>query len=149
MSFFNFTSNEIIMQVTVSFNKQMPLCGINEKQQKTFFDTSREFQGTESAASPVETVLEALGACSMMDIISILRKMRREPLSLTADIAAQRAKEHPKVFTSIEINYRLECAECSPDDLEKAVALSMEKYCTVAAILRNSGCQIHWSSEII
>ena len=137
------------MYVTVSFHEKLPLCGMNQKGNRTLFDTSQEFQGTDSAPSPVETVLEALCACSMMDIISILKKMRRQPLSLKADIEAQRAEEHPKVFTSIAVSYTLESPDCSLEELEKAVRLSMETYCTVAAILRKSGCEIRWSSRLV
>lgn len=137
------------MHVTVTFNEKMPLSGIDGKGHQTLFDTSPEFSGTGSAASPMDTVLESLGACSMMDIISILKKMRREPLLLKAELTAQRAEEHPKVFTAIQILYTLESPGCAPAECEKAVRLSMEKYCSVAAMLKASGCNITWSAELV
>ncbi len=138
------------MQVTVTFNEKLPLYGKNEKGQETLFDATSDLLGSgEAAATPMDILLETLGGCSMMDIISILKKMRKTLGTLQAAIEAERAKEHPKVFTAIHIIYRLESPDCTLADLEKAVALSMEKYCSVAAMLRASGCGITWSSELV
>jgi putative redox protein len=136
------------MHATVTFRKSMPLSGINEKGHETFFDTSPEFSGKGSAASPMDTVLEALGACSMMDVLSILKKMKREPQLLEVSLDAERAEDHPKVLTSIRMTYCLECPGCKPEELEKAVRLSMDKYCSVAAMLKASGCRITWLAEL-
>ena len=137
------------MHATVTYDRKMPISGINDKGHTTMFDTSVAFSGTDSAASPMETVLEAFGACSMMDIISILRKMRKEPIILEVALDAKRSEEHPKVFTSIHLNYHLESPDCSQDELEKAARLSIEKYCSVAAMLRGSGCNITWATELV
>ncbi len=137
------------MHATVIFDRKMPISGINDKGHATMFDASVAFSGTDSAASPMETVLESLGACSMMDIISILRKMKKEPVILNVALDAKRSEEHPKVFTSIHLNYRLESPDCSQAELEKAARLSMETYCSVAAMLRRSGCTITWATELV
>ena len=138
------------MHATVTFNRTLPLIGVNDNGLNTFFDASSELLGPGgSAASPMDTVLESLGACSMMDIISILKKMRRELITLEAYLEAQRAKEHPKVFTAIQIRYRLNSPDCTHADFEKAVRLSMEKYCSVAAMLQGGGCVITWSTELV
>lgn len=137
------------MNATVSWCGTMPLRAVDSAGRTTLFDTSAEFQGTDSASSPMEVVLEALASCSMMDVLSILRKKRRDIRSLVASVDAERAENHPKVFTSITIRYELSSSDCTPADLERAVALSMESYCSVAAMLRNGGCSISWSSTII
>ncbi len=137
------------MHATVTFKGKLPLVGLNDKGHKTRFDATMDFSGPAKYASPMDTVLEALGACSMMDIISILKKMRKELTFLEADLEAEKAEEHPKVFTAIHIRYRLISPDCTPADLEKAARLSMEKYCSVGAMLRASGCSITWSSEIV
>ncbi len=137
------------MHTTVTFHNKLPLIGTNNRGIKTFFDTSAELLGPGgSAASPMETVLESLGACSMMDILCILKKMRKNLITLQADIDARRAQEHPKVFTDIQIKYCLESPDCTHSELEKAVRLSMDKYCSVAAMIRASGCAITWSAEL-
>jgi putative redox protein len=137
------------MHTTVTFKGKLPLVGINDKGQKTRFDATMDFSGPAKYASPMDIVLEALGACSMMDIIAIIKKMRKELTLLEADLEAERAEDHPKVFTAIQIKYRMKSPDGSLADLEKATALSMEKYCSVAAMLRASGCRITWSSELV
>jgi len=144
-----FTEERDTMHVAVSFNGKLPLVGLNDKGQKTFFDATMDFTAPARYASPMDTVLEGLGACSMMDSIAILKKMRKELTSFEADIVAERAEEHPKVFTAIHIRYRLTSPDCTLVELQKATGLSMEKYCSVAAMLRASGCAVTWSSEII
>ena len=137
------------MHTTVTFHKKLPLLGRNDQGLITLFDASSELLGPGgSAASPMDVVLESLAACSMMDIISILKKMRKELVTLEVDLEAQRAEEHPKVFTAIQINYRLTSPDCKPAELEKAVRLSMETYCSVAAMIRASGCVITWTAEL-
>ena len=137
------------MKASVTFRNTMPLVGTNRAGHVTLFDTSAEFHGTGSAPSPMEMVLESLAACSMMDVISILKKKRREVVSLEAEVDADRADEHPKVFTAIRVLYRLESPDCTPEDFERAVSLSMEKYCSVTAMLRMSGCRIEWKTELL
>jgi putative redox protein len=137
------------MHAIVTFKGKLPLVGMNDKGHKTRFDATMDFSGPAKYASPMDTVLEALGACSMMDIIAIIKKMRKELTMLEADIEAVRAEEHPKVFTSIHVRYRMKSPDGTLAELEKATGLSMEKYCSVAAMLRASGCAVTWSSEVI
>ncbi len=136
------------MKVSVAFDETMPLAGTGKAGHTTLFDTSPEFHGTGSASSPMEVLLESLAACSMMDIISIVKKKRREVEKLTADVDAERAAEHPKVFTAIKIVYRLQSPDCTIADFERAISLSIDKYCSVSAMLRASGCSIEWSAEL-
>jgi putative redox protein len=137
------------MHATVTFKGKLPLVGVNDKGHKTRFDATMDFSGPARFASPMDTVLEALGACSMMDIIAIIKKMRKELTMLEADLEAVRAEEHPKVFTSIHVRYRMKSPDSTLAEFEKASGLSMEKYCSVAAMLRASGCKITWSSELV
>ncbi|MEE9905634.1 MAG: OsmC family protein [Chlorobium sp.] len=137
------------MQVNVSYKESMPLRGTNGAGHITLFDTSPQYHGTGSAPSPMEVMLESLAACSMMDIIGILNKKRREVGELAAHIDAERAEEHPKVFTAVRIMYRLKSSDCTMTDFERSIELSMEKYCSVSAMLRASGCRLEWSAELV
>ncbi|NTV98537.1 MAG: OsmC family peroxiredoxin [Chlorobiaceae bacterium] len=137
------------MQAKVTFKGKLPLVGVNDKGHKTRFDATMDFSGPAKYASPMDTVLEALGGCSMMDIIVILKKKRKELILLEADLDAERSEEHPKVFTAIHVKYRLKSPDCTLAEFEKTVTLSMEKYCSVAAMLRGSGCRITWSTELV
>ena len=87
-------------------------------------------------ASPLELVLQALGGCTAMDIISILRKMRRTITALTSDINAERREEYPRIFTHIQIHFKLVSPDTTENELERAIKLSEEKYCSVSGMLQ-------------
>src|SRR3954466_3064641 len=88
-----------------------------------------------SAASPVEMVLIALCGCTAADVVSILRKKREPftPVEVHAD--RERAPEPPKVFTKIKLVYRVG-GKVNRKSVEDAVRLSIEKYCSVEAMLK-------------
>lgn len=86
--------------------------------------------------SPVELVLQALGGCTAMDIVMILQKMRRTITALTLDMTADRREEYPRIFTRIHILYKLVSPDTTEHELERAIKLSEEKYCSVSGMLR-------------
>jgi putative redox protein len=86
--------------------------------------------------SPVELVLQALGGCTAMDIVSILQKMRRTIRSLTVELDAERREEYPRIFTHIHILYILASSDATEHELERAIQLSEEKYCSVSGMLK-------------
>jgi len=90
-----------------------------------------------TANSPIELVLIALCGCTASDVVSILRK-KREPFTVL-EVAAQaeRAEEHPKVFTQIKLVYRVR-GKVTHKAVEDAVRLSKEKYCSVSAMLEKT-----------
>jgi len=101
-------------------------------------DAMPEHGGTGAGPSPMQTVLIALAGCTGMDVVSILRKMRAPLDGLTISVSAERAAEHPKVFTRIHLRYEFSGRALLREQVEKAVSLSQEKYCSVAAMLRHS-----------
>jgi putative redox protein len=101
-------------------------------------DARPEQGGTGRGPAPMDTVLLALGTCTGMDVVSILRKMRAPLRGLEIRITADRAEEHPRVFTRIHIEYVLTGPELQTDHAARAVELSQEKYCPVAAMLRKA-----------
>jgi putative redox protein len=95
--------------------------------------------GREGAGpSPMQTVLGALAGCTGMDVVSILTKMRVPLERMTIDVEAERAAEHPRVFTKIHLRYEFGGAGVTREPVEKAVTLSLERYCSVTAMLRKS-----------
>lgn len=137
------------MKATIEFNGTMPFVGKNEKGQITHFDTSVEHGGSDQYATPMEIVLQAAGACSMFDVVSILRKKRKDPGQLKVSVDGARAEEHPKIYTSVHLKYELHSPDATKEDLDRAVELSMEKYCSVSAILKKSGCKVTWETMIV
>jgi len=137
------------MHATVSFDRNLPLVALNKKGQRTFFDAALDPSNPPMYASPMEVMLQSLAACSMMDIIAILGKMRKEVVTLDAHLDAERAEKHPKVFTSIHVSFKLRSADCSQAEFDKAARLSINKYCSVAATLKAAGCKLTWDTEIV
>lgn len=93
---------------------------------------------TPAGPSPMQTVLAALAGCTGMDVVSILRKMRAPLEQMTIDVEAARAAEHPKVFTRIHLRYEVAGAGVTREQVERAVSLSLQRYCPVTAMLRRS-----------
>jgi putative redox protein len=100
------------------------------------------------ASSPMEVVLMALGGCSSVDIVDIMRKQRQELAHLEVSIKAERVKDFPRVFTKAEMVFSAWGEGLTETGLQRAVALSMEKYCSVAAILRKSGCEVTYTQKL-
>ncbi len=137
------------MQINMKYKKNMLISAKNDKGHIFDFDTSSEHGGDDSAPTPMETVLASLGACSFMDIISILRKKRKTITDFDIEVEGERAETHPKVFTKAHLTYILTSPDSELSDFEKAVAISHEKYCSVSAMFKRSGCEVSFSCKLI
>ena len=92
--------------------------------------------GRPAGPLPMDLILIAIGSCTAMDVAGILRKMRQPFTGLTVEAVGDRRTEHPKSFASIEIRYAIAGRGLDPDQVARAVQLSQERYCSVAAMLR-------------
>lgn len=101
-----------------------------------------------SAASPVELLLIALGSCTAVDVVSIMRKKRERVSDYRVEIRGERRAEHPRGYTRMEVKHIVRGHNISEKALAQAIELSDEKYCSVAATFR-PGVEIVSSYEII
>ena len=99
-----------------------------------------------TAPGPMELVLMALGACTATDIVTILGKKRQKLESLEVICSGQRAAEPPTVWTKLEIVYLLR-GQLDEKAVEHAIQLSENKYCSVAAMLKETAA-VSWRYEI-
>ena len=99
-------------------------------------DGPKSLSGSEAGVRPMELFLLGLGGCTGMDVISILQKKRVSLDDFEIEIEAERADEHPKVFTKISLKYIIHGKGIKPKDVERAIELSEEKYCSAQAMLR-------------
>lgn len=90
---------------------------------------------SKQAPSPVETLLSSLGTCAASDVVEILAKQRTPVDRLEVDVIAVRRAEYPRRVMSVEVTLTIYGAGIERGPAERAVALSIEKYCTVAASL--------------
>ena len=93
--------------------------------------------GRNLAARPMEVVLAGLGGCSAFDVVDILRKSRVEITDCVVDLTAERADTVPAVFTHVHAHYIVSGPDLDVQKVKRAVSLSVEKYCSVIAMLRD------------
>lgn len=98
--------------------------------------------------SPKALLLAGLAGCSAVDVVEILHKMRVHFTSLQVLSEAEQTEEHPRVFKDISLTFIINAASSELDKIQKAVDLSMEKYCGVAAMLRKNSA-IHATVQLI
>jgi putative redox protein len=87
---------------------------------------------------PKALLLSGLAGCSGIDVVDILEKMRVEFSDFSMEASAEQTEEHPKVFTGVEITYRMKTNPENEEKVKKAIELSLDKYCGVAAMLRKN-----------
>ena len=93
-------------------------------------------------------LLSAAAACSGIDIVEILTKMRIKFSDFEIETEADQTEEHPKVFKDIFITYKLKTDKSNEEKVKKAIELSLEKYCGVSAMLRKNS-PIHYKLRIL
>jgi putative redox protein len=89
-----------------------------------------------SAASPLELLLVAVGACTAADVVDILRKKREHLTEYVVEVQGERREEHPRSFRRIEVRHILTGRGLNEKSVAHAIQLSDEKYCSVSATLR-------------
>jgi putative redox protein len=92
----------------------------------------------QAGMSPKALLLAGLAGCSAVDVVEILEKMRVTFTGLTIVSAADQTADHPRVFTDIDLHYAVTTDPTNEDKVRKAIDLSLEKYCGVAAMLRKN-----------
>ncbi|WP_257285539.1 OsmC family protein [Endozoicomonas sp. SESOKO1] len=102
-----------------------------------------------SAPGPMEMVLMSLGGCASVDVVNILAKARQNVTSCHVDIESERADAIPAVFTRIHLRFVVKGSNIKESQVERAVNLSAEKYCSVAHMLGKGGVEITHSYQII
>jgi putative redox protein len=111
-------------------------------------DTSPETGGTNFGARPMQLLLMALGGCSGIDIVSILKKQRQEITSFQTKIEGEREQGiEPSLWTTINLVFELK-GNIDPEKAKRACQLSLEKYCSVAETIRRAGCKFNWEVRV-
>ena len=100
------------------------------------------------AAMPMELLLIALGSCTGVDVISILRKKRQQVTDYRIEVTGERREDFPRSYTRLEVRHIVRGRDISEQAVASAIELSDTKYCSVAATLRGSA-EIVTSYEIV
>ena len=112
---------------------------------KILLDAEPDVGGEDLGPRPKPFMLAALGGCTAMDVISILKKMRVEVKSLNVKVEGELTEEYPRRFYKMHVTYEIEGDELPMDKVEKAVSLSEDRYCGVSAVYKEA---LELTSEI-
>jgi putative redox protein len=126
------------MDAKLTWKNGLAFTGVSGSNIEVPLDASVAHGGAGEGVVPMEMILMGLGGCTAMDVISILSKKRQEVTSFEIQLHADRATEHPKVFTDITIEYVVKGKDLDPAAVERAVELSENKYCPGMAMLRKA-----------
>lgn len=122
--------------VSTVFNNNMAFTA-NISGHEVVMDTSADDGGEDTGPSPKRLMLASLGGCTGMDIVPMLNKMKVPFSDFSIDIDADVREEYPKIYNRVKITYKIKMAVADKPKLEKAIALSQEKYCSVSAMFRS------------
>jgi putative redox protein len=110
-------------------------------------DASPDVGGRDLGPRPMELVLMGMGACSAIDVVHILRKARQQITGCVVELDSERAAEDPKVFTRIHLRYVMTGKNLAGPQVERAIKLSKEKYCSATAMLSKTA-QVTYEFEV-
>ena len=112
---------------------------------KIIIDAEPDVGGEDLGPRPKPFMLSALGGCTAMDVISILKKMRVEVKNLNVKVEGELTEEYPRRFYKMHVTYEIEGDDLPMDKVKKAVFLSEERYCGVSAVYKEA---LELTSEI-
>lgn len=111
-------------------------------------DSSAENGGNDAGFRPMQLLLAALGSCSAIDVVAILKKQKQQIDRFKIEVKGEREKDvFPSLWKEVSITFFL-WGEIDAQKAKKVADLSIEKYCSVAETLRRSGTQITWKTSI-
>jgi putative redox protein len=123
------------MEAKVEWHGKMSFTGSAETGFEVPLDTFPAVGGEDNGFRPLELMAISLAGCTAMDVISILNKMRQDVTNFEVRVHAERATEHPKVFTTAVIDYRIVGHTIDEKAFVRAIELSATRYCPAQSML--------------
>jgi len=131
------------MKVRVQWADGGPFVGQSPSGHSVIMDGPAEGGGQDRGVRPMEMLLLGMGGCSSFDVVGILKKTRSDLIDCVVELEAERADEIPQVFTRIHAHYIVRGRGLKPDHVERAIKLSMEKYCSASIMLGKTATITH------
>ena len=131
------------MNISVNWVDGMLMVGKSHSGHSITMDGPPEIGGENLGVRPMEMLLLGVAGCTMIDVVTTLKKMRQELTHCETKVNAERADEHPKVFTNIHIEFIVKGHDLDPKKVEKAITLSAEKYCSASIMLGKTASITH------
>ena len=136
------------MNISVNWVDGMLMVGKSHSGHSITMDGPPEIGGENLGVRPMEMLLLGVAGCTMIDVVSTLKKMRQDLKHCETKVNAERANDHPKVFTDIHIQFVIKGKDLDQNKVENAISLSAEKY-TSASIMLCKTASITHDFEIV
>ncbi len=124
------------MKANIAWQEGVSFLGQVGSGHSVLMDGAPEAGGKNLGPRPMEMILLGLGGCTAFDVVHILRKGRQAITGCQVEMDAQRAIEDPKVFTRIHLHFIITGKGLDPRQVERAINLSAEKYCSASMMLK-------------
>jgi len=131
------------MKMRIKWVEGVSFLAQTETSHGILMDGAPEGGGRNLGPRPMETVLAGTGGCTAYDVMTILRKARQEISDCVVELEAQRAAEDPKVFTRIHFHFIVSGRNLDPKQVDRAIHLSAEKYCSASIMLGKTAAISH------
>jgi len=131
------------MNISVNWVDGLLMVGKSDSGHTITMDGPPESGGENLGVRPMEMLLLGVAGCTMIDVVTTLKKMRQDLSHLETKINAERATDHPKVFTDIHIQFILKGQNLDEKKIDKAITLSAEKYCSASIMLGETATITH------
>lgn len=131
------------MNTTVRWIDNMMMIGESASGHAIVMDGPEALGGKNLGIRPMEMLLLGMGGCTTIDVVSTLKKMRETVIDCRVEISAERAREHPKVFTKIHLHFVINGVDLNEKKVAKAVSLSADKYCSASIMLGKTASISH------
>lgn len=137
------------MKSRVTWLENVAFQGQTESDHIIMMDGSPAYGGENRGARPMELILTGLGGCASFDIVTILKKARQDIHHVECVLDAERAETIPAVFTKIHLHFIITGKKLKEKQVEKAIELSANTYCSASRMLTQAGVKITHDYEII
>ena len=131
------------MNISVNWVEGLLMVGKSDSGHTITMDGPPEAGGENLGVRPMEMLLLGVAGCTMIDVITTLKKMRQDLSHCKTKINADRAIDHPKVFTDIHIQFIVKGKDLDAKKVDKAITLSAEKYCSASIMLGETATITH------
>ena len=131
------------MKARIKWVEDRTFIGESGSGHKVVLGTALGPDGATPGPSPMEMVLIGTGGCSAFDVVHILEKGREAVEDCVVELEAERAEQDPKVFTSIHMHFVVKGRGLAPSKVERAIRLSLEKYCSASAMVAKTAAITH------
>jgi len=131
------------MRARIKWVEGVSFLGETESNHAVLMDGAPEYGGRNLGPRPMELVLIGTGGCTAFDVVHILKKARQQITDCVAEIEAERADTDPKVYTRIHFHFIVTGKGLKHDQVERALSLSAEKYCSASIMLGKTAAITH------